>query len=80
MTAAEVSAGDVITAQVLDDSGLGGAVTIYGPSGGVFFAGSPYGGDQTYVTSSGDDGGGVPFEVAANNSTGTGTSSKSSSR
>ena len=70
VTAANVSNGDVITAQVLDDAGLGGSVEILGPGDTVFYS-SRYGGDQTYVTSSVTTAGTYTFEVAANNSTGT---------
>ena len=70
VTAAEVSAGDDITAQVLDDSGLGGSIYILGPDGGGAFYSSGYGGNQTYVTGSVDTPGTYTFVVAANNSTG----------
>ena len=70
VTASEVSADDVITAQVYDDSGLGGSVAILGPGDSLFYS-SGDGGNQTYVTSQVNTPGKYTFEVAANNSTGT---------
>ena len=56
----------MITAQVLNDSGLGGSVAIYGPKGGALYS-SGYGGNQTYVTGQVNTPGKYTFAVWANN-------------